>query len=297
MLMQFGIKAQIETLVTLAGTTDFEASRQLRSLSELKKSYRSFLAHLAQRNIDAHSNEPVYAATESDAGKLASLFCNNSALDDKLQSDVIVACQDPDFTQKQARIENALREISLYHPLYADIFRTIVTNIFISPSAVARAGSTSHAIGVIWLNPKLSYTTFDVMEILLHEFTHQTMFLDELRYGHYSYRIVADRSTWAKSAILNISRPLDKVLHSIVVAAEVLLFRERHIGQPAAPRVHPPTEIMLRQLEDSLSSAEATIHKYPEILKPRGTAIVSKVREIMNQMLLPLPASPKCFVN
>ncbi|CAH2810032.1 MAG: hypothetical protein CBARDCOR_6744 [uncultured Caballeronia sp.] len=73
---------------------------------------------------------------------------------------------------------------------------------------------------------KISYTFSDLMEMLVHELTHQTMFLDELRYAHFSYADVLDRSTWEKSTILNVARQLDKVLHSIIVAIEILLFRD-----------------------------------------------------------------------
>ena len=227
MLLQTNVAAQIETLVALAGATDFRACRSLNSLKELKRGYRRFLASLGQRSIDVHCDEPIYATTKADAAQLKALFPNDSGLDDKLQSSVITGERDPEWKEKRTRIEGALYEIGLYSPAYAEIFRTVVTNIIILPSTIARAGSTSRAIGVIWANPKLGYTMSDLMEILLHEFTHQTMFLDELRHGHYSYRAIADRSTWAKSAILNVERPLDKVLHSVVVAAEVLLFRQQ----------------------------------------------------------------------
>ena len=293
MILQMGVAAQIETLVALVAATNARSSERLSSLNGLKEGYRRFLASLKQRTIDVHSHEPAYATTASDARNLATLFSNGSLLDDKLQSDVITETDDSERELKRERVDNALREISLYCPHYGEIFRTIVTDIFISPSSVARAGSTSHAIGVIWVNPKLSYATFDLMEIMLHEFTHQTVFLDELRYGHYSYRAVADRSTWAKSAILNISRPLDKVLHSAVVATEILLFRQLYIGQPAVHRVHPPTEIMLRQLDESVSSIETTALKYPGILTSRGSALVSKIRQVMNETLRSVSASPK----
>jgi HEXXH motif-containing protein len=297
MLMQMGVAAQIETLVALAGATDFHASKQLKSLIDLTRAYRKFLASLGQRSIDVHSHEPTYTTTTSDATKLTALFSNNSILDDKSQATVIAETHDPEWEQKRARIEHALNELSIYCSPYAELFKTIVTTIFISPSAVARAGSTSHAIGVIWMNPKLSYTTLDLVEILLHEFTHQTMFLDELRYGHYSYRALEDRSTWATSAILNVSRPLDKVLHSVVVAAEVLLFRHRYIGQPAVPRVHPPTEKMLRQLRESLTSVEVTANKYPGILTPRGNMIVAGVRQLMQQTFHSLQGPPNYTTN
>jgi hypothetical protein len=297
MLMQTGVAAQIETLVTLAGTINFEAVQTLTSLSQLKERYRRFLGSLTPRNIDVQCQEPTYATTTAAAGSLAALFSNDSALDDKLQSKVIDESDDPESKQKQTRVETALHELSLYSPDYAEIFKTVVTHVFILPSAVARAGSTSQAIGVIWLNPKLNYPISDVMEILLHEFTHQMMFLDELRYGHYSYGAIADRSTWAKSAILNISRPLDKVLHSIVVAAEVLLFRQRHIGHPIAPRSHPPTGVMLQQLEESLTSIEAAMRKFPTILRPRTTEIVANIRCVLSDAFDSFPAAPKRVGN
>lgn len=287
MLLQTNVAAQIETLVTLAGSTDLEACRSLSSLMDLKRSYRRFLASLGQRIIDTRCDEPTYVTTMADAARLKALFSNDSILDDKQQSNVITVEHDTEWQDKRARVENALHEIGLYAPAYAEIFRTVVTNIVILPSEIARAGSTSRAIGVIWANPKLSYTTSDLMEILLHEFTHQAMFLDELRYGHYSYRDIVDRSTWAKSAILNVRRPLDKVLHSVVVAAEILLFRQLYIGQPVTPRVHPPTSIMLRQLEDSVSSLDAAIRRHPNVLTPRADGIIANVRHLMSQALRP----------
>lgn len=295
MLMQTGMAAQIETLVTLAGTTDFRVTKKLASLNALKERYRYFLASLAQRSVDLSCREPAYATTAVEASHLAALFSNDSVLDDKRQSDIIAEGNDPERRLKQERLEGALREISLYSPSYADIFRTVVTDIFILPSAIARAGSTSAAIGVIWLNPKLSYPIADVMEILLHEFTHQAMFLDELRYGHYSYGTIRDRSTWAKSAILNLSRPIDKVLHSLVVATEVLLFRQRHIGRPAAPRAHPPTSILLQQLDESLSSVEAAVRKHPNILMSRAKDIVGNVRGIVDHTLRPSAAASQAL--
>lgn len=297
MLLQTGVAAQIETLVTLTGTRDFQATKRLASLDGLRERYRYFLASLGQRSIDVHGQALAFATTMAEAGNLASLFSNDSVLDDKLQSEVIAETDDPERDHKQARVEEALREICRYSRSYADIFTTIVTNIFILPSTVARAGSSSQAVGVIWLNPKLSYPTPDLMEVLIHEFTHQTMFLDELRYGHYCYDTISDRATWARSAILNIARPLDKVLHSVVVATEVLLFRHQHIGQPALPRAHPPTGIMLQQLEESLSSIELAICKFPMILTPRAKELVANVRDVLCHTLHSRPSGSGKFAT
>ena len=93
------------------------------------------------------------------------------------------------------------------------------------------------------------------------------------------------------------SRPLDKVLHSIVVAAEVLLFRQRHIGYSIAPRSHPPTGVMLKQLEESLTSIEAAMRKFPAILRPRATEIVANVRSVLGDAFDSFPAAPKRVAN
>ena len=297
MLLQTGVAAQIETLVTLTGTTDFQSTKRLASLDGLRERYRHFLSSLGQRNIDVHGQVLAFATTTAKAGDLAALFSNDSVLDDKLQSEVIAATDDPERDHKQARVEDALHEICRYSHPYAEMLTTIVTDVFILPSTVARAGSTSQAVGVIWLNPKLSFPTPDLMEILIHEFIHQAMFLDELRHGHYSYGAISDRATWAMSAILNKARPLDKVLHSIVVATEVLLFRHLHIGQPAFPRAHPPTGIMLQQLEESLSSVESATRKFPSILTPRAKELVSNVRDILCHTLPALPSGSGAFAT
>jgi hypothetical protein len=134
--------------------------------------------------------------------------------------------------KKEIRLVRAIDELALYSEDHSVLFNMIVTDILVSPSRLARGGSTSQAIGAIWANPDPTFTINDVMEILVHELTHHTMFLDELRYGHYFYSNVIDRSSWARSAILKSVRPLDKVLHSIVVAVEVLLFRCRCIWTP-----------------------------------------------------------------
>lgn len=151
----------------------------------------------------------------------------------------------------------------------------------------AKAGSTSQAIGVIWANPKTTYSLHDMVEILVHEMTHHAMFIDEVRYVHYSYSAVTDKSTWARSAILNVPRPLDKVLHSAVVATEVLLMRANYIGHPVITKVHPPTNVMLTQLKDAIASTEKVLLRYKgagKIFRDRANEIFDNVQQQVNAL-------------
>lgn len=187
--------------------------------------------------------------------------------------------------KKEIRLVRAIDELALYSEDHSVLFNMIVTDILVSPSRLARGGSTSLAIGAIWANPDPTFTINDVMEILVHELTHHTMFLDELRYGHYFYSNVIDRSSWARSAILKSVRPLDKVLHSIVVAVEVLLFRCRCTGHPIIPRVHPPTEMLVTQLQYSIYSAEQVVLRNGVILQPRALALLANAKRILTDQL------------
>ncbi len=90
-----------------------------------------------------------------------------------------------------------------------------------------RGGTTSGAIGVIFACNPQRYADVDLKEFLIHEATHHGVFLFELSYGLYDYSRIAQPSNYARAALSGKLRPLDKVLHSIVIGTEILLQRQR----------------------------------------------------------------------
>nr|WP_255419209.1 HEXXH motif-containing putative peptide modification protein [Glaciimonas sp. PCH181] len=183
-----------------------------------------------------------------------------------------------------------MNELGQYSQEHKAFFELIITDVFIMPSTNARGGSTSAALGVIWENPKLHYPINDVVEFLVHEMTHHTMFMDELCHEHYDYNLILSKSNWASSAILNVPRPLDKVLHSIVVGLEILQFRCKFLGHPVIPNVHPPSDCLLSQLKLSLISIREVIDreklKGNSLLKPRAMEILNNVQSNIDVMKL-----------
>ncbi|MCD9123637.1 HEXXH motif-containing putative peptide modification protein [Cupriavidus sp. UGS-1] len=278
------MNTQIQTILTLTATTNPEGSRQCASLTGLAARYRDFLHTLKQRPISGSALKPMFVMDAATQVQLSRLFCNDSLLDDKAQGSVITDDDDRDIERKKDIVIDAIHQLGLQSPQHAALFDIIVTDILLRPSAVAKGGSTSQAIGLIWLNPRPDYGPDDVVEILVHELTHHAMFLDELRHAHYNYSLLFDSDTWTTSAILRTPRPLDKVLHSIVVAAEVLLFRERCSGHPAAPRVHPPSHLMLEQLRESIQSTKKTLSLHPEAFRPRATALLRQAASVLDEL-------------
>lgn len=283
MILQTGFSAQVRTIASLAGSVDWLLTKKCTSLSELAYLYRRFLHGMDQRKIKCERELPKIVSDYREAVELSALFSNDSLLDDKAQADVISFTVDEFAEQKTEILQKGLIALSEFVPEHAALLNSIITDIFIMPSHTARGGSTSQAIGVIWMNPKPSYSLNDTLEMLVHELAHHTMFLDELRYGHYSYQNIMDRSTWARSAILGTLRPLDKVLHSVVVSAEIILMRNLNLGNSFKPKVHPPTPLMVEQFWVSAYSATQAANDFPGVLTERGMEILALAQRCVKE--------------
>lgn len=211
-------------------------------------------------------------------------------LDDKNQARVISQEPDPLVDKKAILLRSAIECLGALSSEHKCLFDLLITDVFLMPSKEASGGSTSSAIGVIWANPKLTHRVPDVVEFIVHELTHHAMFIDEHRYGHYDHRALMNPDSWAQSAILKVPRPLDKVIHSIVVATEIVMFREKFIGHPVVPLVHPPTPKILAQLVASIDSVEEVIgrHEHAGIasVSSRTKALLSGVRDIVESDVL-----------
>jgi len=199
-------------------------------------------------------------------------------LDDKDQSETILPKKCDFSEEKMDLIKRGLEDLDFLATGHHELIECLITDIFILPSERARGGSTSQAIGVIWFDPKLSYGPCDVMEMIVHELTHQLMFIDELRRPHYDYALLLKENSWPTSAILKTRRPFDKALHSAVVAMEVLLLRNNYIGHPQEPAVHPPTRILQDQLLDTINSMDEILEKNQDILMSRGHEIIENLK-------------------
>jgi hypothetical protein len=144
--------------------------------------------------------------------------------------------------------DNSIALMEKLDSTLAAILNFFVHTIFFQGSPNTNGGSTSSAPGVIWFAPRRDWTVQDGMEFLVHELTHTLMFIDERIHGHYvSLESIADSKNYATSAILGKKRPLDKVVHSFIVSAEILLLRRR-LGEPSSPKAHAPSDILLDRI-------------------------------------------------
>lgn len=97
--------------------------------------------------------------------------------------------------------------------------------------------------------------------------------------------IILTPESWARSALLKVPRPVDKVIHSIIVATEIVMFSERFLGHPATPLVHPPTPKILTQIAAPLQSVQDMIDSHARLgltpITARVSALLQGVRDVL----------------
>lgn len=203
-------------------------------------------------------------------------FNENSRLTDKYYR--LEPNSEVELGLRVAEVKRHYQQISKDIPQFKALCDLVVHTVFIAPSEQAGGGTTSSAIGVIWANPRGTWSHEDHLEFFIHEVTHTLMFLDERRYTHYTQlRAALDQANWAESAILGQRRPTDKALHSLVVATEVLLYRESQGWPELKLRLHPPTDMLLKGAVRSAESLSEVI-KNRKVLSDRGVWLVQRCK-------------------
>lgn len=219
----------------------------------LQIAYRDFLRE-AQPRVPIPENVNLsYKWKKEDVSPLLEIFKEDSVLDDF--EEVFDLNAGPCSRRTLENIQHAIKKMGTTQPHFAALIDLVIHTIFTFPSKLAGGGSTSAAIGCIWADIRPSWVEQDILEFLVHETTHNLVFIDELCFTHYtSYPDIARSDNFAQSAILNKPRPLDKVFHSILVSTEILLFRQDNFGHPEKPCLHPPSHVLLSQTSQSIDS-------------------------------------------
>lgn len=213
-----------------------------------------------------------------------------SILDDREHYKDLIAFKTVQRDRDQVACEAAfvaeqLESFRAKDPGFWEIF-DIFTNYLVFPdSKFSTGGTSSGALGVIYLVHPRERNAATLYELLVHENTHLMMFVDERRSRHYrDSRVLADPDNFAVSAVYQKRRPLDKVLHSIAVSTEVLLHREHVLGHGSESTVHPPTATLAPA---TLASCESILELQArkQLLAPRGVQIVETCAKLLEELV------------
>ncbi|MET3125472.1 hypothetical protein ABID42_000560 [Arcicella rosea] len=264
MLYLIGKEGVLKTLILLSKTV----TKDINSIQSLRKAYLQFLRKNSADGLIADDNEPLFCYNTQRIQSLTNCLsqeCDITDISAKILDDTPIES----MRLALERVSAALNIIHDTNDVIHDFFHLVIHTIFYSRSLDSGGGSISDAKGVIWCCNRKAWTDLDIAEFLVHELTHNLLFLDEMCYKHYKdFSLIAQKENYALSAILGRNRPLDKVIHSLVVAHEVINFRIE-TGEPLNPIVHPSTSVMI-------DSCRKTIDSLNQLLKDEKKDLVTE---------------------
>ena len=256
------------------------AIEKIKTAEDLRLPYRAFLKDVygdvalnESSNIIVQDQKLTRALLTRIAGSRLNDLDQEDMIGDLLETTVVIEGKKD---LEQALLYLQQNQLELYN-----LLRVAVHSIAISKSKRNRFGQRAHGgtsnglVGLIWFALEQRLNQIDLVEMLIHELTHTLVFIDEYNYGHFNYETLTKQEYWANSAILTRSRPMDKVLHSIVVSTEILAARKNFIGEDHSRRVHPASKQLAAQTEAAITSV-LTHPLLGEVCLPRSIELVKK---------------------
>jgi hypothetical protein len=282
MYSTFGFDHNIKNIFVLAKT---KTPGEMRTIPALRDGLLSFLAYYQPDVPQQRDPGDLFIDDESTEQQLARLFKADSTLNDRGQTEVVGSSLPSDSKhERMAQVQNALNYVQERDAKFHTLFGLAINSVFFRQSDDAVGGSTSTAIGSIWFAGRAKLTMFDYTELLVHELTHNLLFLDEIRHTHFDYSLIKDKENFAISSILKLRRPLDKVVHSIVVATEIIAARRGFLGIHPEARAHAP----IRELtQDALTGIDSVfaLKNLSDLTRPRIIEILERCRENLHAVV------------
>jgi len=186
---------------------------------------------------------------------------------------------------RKLSLEQGLEQLSIDDPVFVALFKLTMNIVFCTTSN--RLGGTSvnpRFIGVMCAHQDMNAERLAIPELFIHEFTHQALFLDDLRYGHYHHELMKEPKAFCDIHYNGANYPvsLHRCLHSLIVNAEVLMARDAFIGhQPRISQHLPSCELIHRA---NIYLAAINDNRYAlAVMKDRAMELFEKCQSVYSQ--------------
>lgn len=238
--------------------------------------YQDFLGHVAPGSLRSRLSQELFLYDQDDIQRFTAHYLGDHNLTDlRTEFEETPLCSMVDGLKQ---VEKALHLMSQLDEGLHATFKSFIHTLFYHRSADSGGGSTSTLPGVIWCCNRRDWDAWDIVEFLVHELTHNLVFIDEYYHVHYpDLEKIEAPENYALSAVLKRPRPLDKVFHSLVVAYEVLQLRRR-FNDPQSPKAHPRTPHLLEQCRDTIRSLETLLEQKPDLVSERVKVLILKIK-------------------
>lgn len=252
-----GPKTLLKNLVTLSKPY---AKEPLVNSHSLKEAFRRFLAPRQVRETLGDAARVEFVNESNVETTLISCFVDKG--ETAITPMAIAASDQRRSLERRARqiekLNEGLQFLEQVNLELGSFIHLMVNRVFCFDIAGRGGGSSPLAVGVIWACPELHFTREEIAEFFVHEFTHQSVFLDDLRRRHFPDPLaLANPKNYATSAIRKTPRQADLVLHSLIVGVELLAWRKKNSLEPETSRIHPSSDVLRKSCRGALDSLKA----------------------------------------
>ena len=251
------------------------------SRKEVQKNYHDYLNSISPNSTMPSLEEERYCYDDVRINNMIAKYmdiCELTDLGTKIkktpQKSMILALGEI------SKAEDFIRENK---PELYDLLNIAIHTLFYSRSFHSGGGSVSSLPGTIWCSNRISWSLQDCVEFLVHELTHNLLFLDERVNQHYKdLNKIINPENYAISSILNKKRPLDKVFHSLVVAYEIISYR-KEFGEKLEKKVHAPTSDIIIMMKNTIKSID-TLLLNKDLVTPRFYHLFEELKQNIDQL-------------
>lgn len=275
-----GAPEVLKTIMLLVA--DEQESRLEVDIESLRERYIDFCVSIGGEELRPLDNNIQFCFNSKRINALVSKYTDYSQLTD-INADIEDTPTEVRQEAMNAILAGKVKLREADETLFS-LFEFIIHTMFYHRSTKTGGGSLTSAPGQIWCSHKRNWSDRDIAEFLVHELVHNIVFLDERRYVHYlNFDDIARPENYVKSAVLNRVRPLDKVIHSLVVAHEILKYRAIY-GEPFLPKVHPDSLTMLSNSTQALKEAKHMVGSRP-LVTDRVHYLLDKLDQSFSTMV------------
>ena len=190
----------------------------------------------------------------------------------------------PDPMNRKKALQQSLEDIAQYDATLHELIHFVMHTILCTTSK--KTGGTSvnpKYIGVMCAYFDMCAEQAAIPELIVHEFSHNLLFLDEHRYGHYtSYKALEQPNALIDSYYKDqlIKLPLDRVFHRMVIFVELLHLRDNMIGHDPKLSQHQSSDKLLHIMRWYIQQIDsnATIQ---QLMKPRCAYIYNLIKSFI----------------
>jgi hypothetical protein len=284
MVSAIDFNSAVKTIFQLSG--GLSPAGSIQTTDDLRNIYHQFIEH-ALPDIDVNrSNDPFNVSMPSE-DKAAEAFTMSCSMGNPDQSRGFVGEAYPE-TVREKKIyagRQALFDLRIKCKEVTDILDLVVHSIIIrkpndKDGPVAHSSSAANAVGVIWLSFLDDLTKHDLQELYVHELIHQLLFIDDFLHQQFNYARMSEQRNFGLTAISLTPRPLDIVIHSLIVAVELLRARAMYLGEPTSPHVHPPSNRIVASIQGSYRSIKQAAD-YDTLVTPHIREIIEQGMDVL----------------